>query len=84
MEKSTRTRLHSSLILELALKTPSEVEIKFRIENLREISRQLKANGFRLKTKRTHEMNTLYDLPGQKLRRRGEILRLRNMAAIGS
>src|SRR5438045_3579902 len=29
------------------------------------------------RTPRTHEMNTLYDLPGQKLRRRGELLRLR-------
>jgi adenylate cyclase class 2 len=28
-------------------------------------------------TPRTHEMNTLYDLPGQRLRKRGELLRLR-------
>ena len=28
-------------------------------------------------TRSTHEMNTLYDLPGQKLRKKGELLRLR-------
>lgn len=54
-----------------------EIEIKFRIENLRELGRRLRQSGFRLVTKRTHEMNTLYDLPGQPLRQRGELLRLR-------
>ena len=33
--------------------------------------------GFRCVTPSTHEVNTLYDLPGQKLRRKGELLRLR-------
>jgi adenylate cyclase class 2 len=33
--------------------------------------------GFKLVTPRTHEMNTLYDLPGLKLRKKGELLRLR-------
>jgi adenylate cyclase, class 2 len=55
----------------------SEVEIKFRIEKLRGLGRSLREAGFRLKTKRTHEMNTLFDLPGGQLRRRGELLRLR-------
>ncbi len=32
---------------------------------------------FRLHTRRTHEMNTLYDLPSNPLRRRGDLLRLR-------
>jgi adenylate cyclase class 2 len=54
-----------------------EVEIKFRVENLRALNRKLRDAGFRLETPRTHEMNTLYDLPGQKLRRRKELLRLR-------
>ena len=54
-----------------------EIEIKFRVANLRELSRKLHAAGFRLKTPRTHEMNTLYDLPGQVLRSRRELLRLR-------
>ena len=54
-----------------------EIEIKFRVENLRALARKLRAAGFRLKTPRTHEMNTLYDLPGGVLRRRKELLRLR-------
>jgi adenylate cyclase, class 2 len=54
-----------------------EIEIKFRVANLREINRRLRQSGFRLVTSRTHEMNTLYDLPGQRLRKRGELLRLR-------
>jgi len=54
-----------------------EIEIKFRVENLRALSRKLRDAGFRLETPRTHEMNTLYDLPGGVLRRRKELLRLR-------
>jgi adenylate cyclase, class 2 len=54
-----------------------EIEIKFRVEALRSLTRALQASGFRLETPRTHEMNTLYDLPGQQLRKRGELLRLR-------
>ena len=34
--------------------------------------------GFHEETPSTHEVNTLYDLPGQKLRRKGELLRLRD------
>lgn len=54
-----------------------EVEIKFQIESPREIERALRKAGFKLKTRRTHEMNTLFDLPGHPLRARGELLRLR-------
>jgi adenylate cyclase class 2 len=54
-----------------------EIEIKFRVTNPRTLSRNLRTAGFRLKTSRTHEMNTLYDLPGQVLRNRKELLRLR-------
>lgn len=54
-----------------------EVEIKFRIEELDALARRLPQAGFRLKTPRTHEMNTLYDLPGQPLRRSGSLLRIR-------
>ena len=56
---------------------PKEIEVKFRVDNLRSVSRKLRAAGFRLETPRTHEMNTLYDLPGEVLRRRKELLRLR-------
>lgn len=55
----------------------SEIEIKFRVRHLRNLRRQLRAAGFRLKTRRTHEMNTLYDFPGGVLRKRRELLRLR-------
>jgi adenylate cyclase class 2 len=55
----------------------NEVEIKFRIDDLRALTRKLRSTGFRQFTKRTHEMNTLYDLPGGVLRQRGELIRLR-------
>jgi len=54
-----------------------EVEIKFWVDDIRALTRKLRAAGFRQITPRTHEMNTLYDLPSQPLRRRGELLRLR-------
>jgi adenylate cyclase, class 2 len=54
-----------------------EIEIKFGVSNLRTLNRKLQAAGFRLVTRRTHEMNTLYDLPGEVLRSRKELLRLR-------
>jgi adenylate cyclase, class 2 len=54
-----------------------EVEIKFRVANLGELARKLRDAGFHKETPRTHEMNTLYDLPGAKLRQRKELLRLR-------
>src|SRR5437870_9798732 len=54
-----------------------EIEIKFRIADLRDLTRRLRKEGFQLRTPRTHEMNTLYDLPGNPLRARGELLRLR-------
>ena len=60
---------------------PKEIEIKFRVENPRALTRKLKAAGFRLQTPRTHEMNTLYDLPGLVLRQRKELLRLREFGS---
>src|ERR1700683_1433519 len=58
-----------------------EIEIKFRVADLRTLARKLRAAGFRLVTRRTHEMNTLYDLPGELLRARRELLRLRQYGA---
>jgi adenylate cyclase class 2 len=55
----------------------TEVEIKFLIRDLKELSRKLRAAGFRITARRAHERNALYDLPGQVLRKRGELLRLR-------
>src|ERR1700726_2927121 len=54
-----------------------EIEIKFRVTELRQLARKLRGAGFRIITPRTHEMNTLYDLPGEVLRKRKELLRLR-------
>lgn len=55
-----------------------EIEIKFRVADLRALTRKLRRSGFNLATKRTHEMNTLYDLPGEILRNRKELLRIRH------
>jgi adenylate cyclase class 2 len=60
---------------------PREIEIKFRVGNLRTLSRKLQEAGFRLETPRTREMNTLYDLPGLVLRKRKELLRLREFGS---
>jgi len=54
-----------------------EIEIKFRVPDRRVLVRNLRGAGFRMVTSRTHEMNTLYDLPGEVLRARMELLRLR-------
>lgn len=60
------------------MRAPREVEIKFVLHDIKQIQRQLKGAGFCRQTPRTHEMNTLYDLPTGELRGRGEVLRLRN------
>ena len=54
-----------------------EIEVKFRVADLQTLARRLRAAGFLLVTPRTHEMNTLYDLPGEVLRARKQLLRLR-------
>jgi len=61
---------------------PKEIEIKFRVANLPALSRALKRAGFKQLTRSTHEVNALYDLPGQKLRNRDEMLRLRKYGRI--
>jgi adenylate cyclase, class 2 len=54
-----------------------ETEIKFRIEDISALNARLPALGFLLTTPRTHEMNTLFDLPGNPLQAKGALLRLR-------
>jgi adenylate cyclase, class 2 len=61
---------------------PQEIEIKFRVADLRALAQKLRAAGFRLKTRRTHEMNTLYDLPGGVLRKRKQLLRIRKYGSL--
>jgi adenylate cyclase class 2 len=57
---------------------PSEVEVKFVLKDAAAVERRLKRAGFHRQTPRTHETNTLYDLPSGELRSRGEVLRLRD------
>ncbi len=57
---------------------PQEVEIKFLVPDLKALQEKLRESGFHEDTPSTHEVNTIYDLRGQKLRRKGELLRLRN------
>jgi adenylate cyclase class 2 len=59
-----------------------EVEIKFRISDLDSLVARLRQLGLQQITPRTHEMNTLFDLPGHPLRNRGELLRLRKYGEI--
>jgi adenylate cyclase class 2 len=54
-----------------------EVEIKFFVRSVEELSSTLEKSGFHLKTPSTFERNTLYDNAAGDLRRRGEVLRLR-------
>jgi adenylate cyclase class 2 len=54
-----------------------EIEIKFRIADVQALVARLRQLGFQQVTPRTHEMNTLFDLPGHPLRDRGDVLRLR-------
>ncbi len=66
-----------ALLYTLAVATPQEVEIKFLVSDLKALEKELAGLGFQCETPSTHEVNTLYDLPGQKLRGKGELLRLR-------
>ena len=68
----------SALIYTFVMPAPQEVEIKFLVPDRKAIEGKLRQSGFRKETPSTYEVNTLYDLPGQQLRRKGELLRLRN------
>ncbi|MEO5935961.1 MAG: class IV adenylate cyclase [Terriglobales bacterium] len=59
-----------------------EVEIKFRIGDLRALTRRLPAAGFRLKTRRTLEQNTLFDDAERRLASRGDVLRIRSYGKV--
>lgn len=61
----------------LFMASNQEIEMKFRAADLHALARKLRKIGFRTVTPRTHEMNTLYDLPGEVLRGRQQLLRLR-------
>jgi adenylate cyclase, class 2 len=56
---------------------PREIEIKFRVDDVRDLTRRLRGAGFHEITRSTREINTLYDLPGELLRSSQQLLRLR-------
>ena len=59
------------------MSSSQEIEIKFRIADCDFLIARLRQLGLQQITPRTHEMNTLFDLPGHPLKDRGDILRLR-------
>jgi adenylate cyclase class 2 len=59
---------------------PVETEIKFRVDDLEELSARLKAAGFQVQTQRSFESNVLYDTADRRLRAKTEILRIREYA----
>jgi adenylate cyclase, class 2 len=58
-------------------KSTKEVEVKFRVASVRSLVGRLRSAGFHKETPRAHELNSLYDLPGAQLRKRKELLRIR-------
>jgi len=54
-----------------------ETEIKFRVADVGALEARLKQLGFRVETPRTAEHNEVFDTPSGRLRRAGELLRLR-------
>jgi adenylate cyclase class 2 len=64
------------------MSSANETEIKFKVSDLHALDTRLRELGFRQITPRTHEINTLFDLPGHPLRNRGELLRLRKYGEI--
>jgi adenylate cyclase, class 2 len=56
---------------------PDEIEIKFLVSDAAALQKKLLAAGFRQKTPRTFEHNTLYDSGQRRLQKSGQLLRLR-------
>jgi adenylate cyclase class 2 len=54
-----------------------EIEIKLRVTDLAGIRKRLKLLHAREIVPRTHELNTLFDTPRQRLRQSGQLIRLR-------
>ena len=59
---------------------PVETEIKFRVDDVANLTQRLEAASFRLQTPRAFESKVLYDTPGRQMRARTEILRIRSYA----
>jgi adenylate cyclase class 2 len=54
-----------------------EIEVKFRIRDLKALEAALHQNGFTCRTPRTFERNILFDTPSHDLRNSRQILRVR-------
>lgn len=54
-----------------------EIEIKLRVPDISALRSHLKQLHARKMLHRTYEMNTLYDMPNNELRRRGQMIRIR-------
>jgi len=61
----------------MAARAAEEIEIKIALSDGRIFVRLLKSAGFALETPRTLESNILYDFPDGRLRKRGELVRVR-------
>lgn len=59
---------------------PLEIEVKLKIRNLPSLRKNLLALGCKESTPRSLEQNSTWDFPGQQLRHRGELLRVRQFA----
>src|ERR1700693_1284354 len=59
-----------------------ETEIKLRVANPAALCMTLRTLGARL-LHRVHERNTLFDSPRQRLRKKGQLLRLRSERTLG-
>src|SRR5579875_2149140 len=57
-----------------------EIELKFAVENIEQLRAKVQSLGLKMVTPRTFEANTLYDTPERDLRKRREVLRLRDYA----
>jgi len=60
---------------------PDEVEVKVVVHDLPKLEEKLRKAGFRLKTPRAHEVNTLYDFEDRRLQKTSQLLRIRRYGA---
>ena len=54
-----------------------EIEVKFRVRDLKALEATLSQLGFQCETPRTFERNILFDTPAHELRNSRQILRVR-------
>lgn len=66
----------------MAARAADEVEIKIALSDQKSFVRRLKSAGFVLQTPRTLESNILYDFPDGRLRKRGELIRVRQYGRV--